>query len=164
MKDHSEVLDYTKQVIDLQAQLGIGIEARQRINICGTNYVVDAGVADYLAGMADEVERLRDKLLERETWVAQRDAEIDELQNQIIEADSAYNIDGHTSFMAETASLVRLCHEGAAALHEVARLRDGLRAVGVIVAGLSMTDVNFGRAELARVEGYIDGVLERGAI
>jgi len=42
---------------------------------------------------------------------------------------------------------------------ENARLRDGLRAVGVIVAGLSMTDVNFGRAELARLEHYISGVL-----
>jgi len=39
------------------------------------------------------------------------------------------------------------------------RLRSGLRAVKIIVAGLSMTDANFGRAELARLENYIESVL-----
>ena len=42
------------------------------------------------------------------------------------------------------------------------RLRNGLRAVGVIVAGLSMTDVNMTRADMARIENYIAGVLNRG--
>ena len=39
------------------------------------------------------------------------------------------------------------------------RLRNGLRAVGVIVAGLSMTDVNMTRADMARIENYIAGIL-----
>jgi len=41
------------------------------------------------------------------------------------------------------------------------RMRSALRAVKVIVAGLSMTDANFGRAELARLELYIEGVLHQ---
>lgn len=45
---------------------------------------------------------------------------------------------------------------------ENARLRDGLRAVGVIVAGLSMTDANMSRADLLRIENYIAGVLRGG--
>jgi hypothetical protein len=39
------------------------------------------------------------------------------------------------------------------------RLRSGLRAVKIIVVGLSMTDANFGRAELARLETYIESIL-----
>ena len=41
------------------------------------------------------------------------------------------------------------------------RMRSALRAVQVIVAGLSLTDANFGRAELARLELYIEGVLHQ---
>lgn len=40
------------------------------------------------------------------------------------------------------------------------RLRDGLRAVGVIVSGLSMPDADLWRTDLARIEAYIAGVLE----
>jgi hypothetical protein len=48
-------------------------------------------------------------------------AENAELRATIIEADSAFNLDGHVSDWEETASLVRLCHEGRAALDELTK-------------------------------------------
>ena len=47
---------------------------------------------------------------------------------------------------------------------ENARLRDGLRAVAETVAGLSMTDVNLTRADMASLEARIIGILDRGAV
>jgi len=48
-------------------------------------------------------------------------AEVAELRATIIEADSAYNLDGYTSTWEETAGLVRMCHAGRAALDELTR-------------------------------------------
>lgn len=50
-------------------------------------------------------------------------AEIAELRATIIEADSAFNLDGHVSAWEETAGLVRMCHEGRHAMDECARHR-----------------------------------------
>lgn len=66
--------------------------------------------------------------------------EIEQLTNWIIEADSVFNTDGHTSKnLDECVGLVRMCHEGRAALDkqqdleaEIMRLRgiDGTRKGG----------------------------------
>ena len=48
----------------------------------------------------------------------QRDSERDALREQIIEASSAYNLNGHIDTIDETLGLVRMCHEGAQALKE----------------------------------------------
>jgi hypothetical protein len=76
----------------------------------------------------------------------------------------------HTVYTAAVRQIAGLVAERDALLEQVAGLveerevlRTGLRAVKIICAGLSMTDANFGRAELARVESYIEGVLERGS-
>jgi hypothetical protein len=63
--------------------------------------------------------------------LAERNAahiEVARLRATIIEADSAYNIGGEISTWDETAGLVRLCHEGASALKQVAQLRAALLA------------------------------------
>jgi hypothetical protein len=52
---------------------------------------------------------------------------IKQLTDWIIEADAAYNIDGKPAeTLGDCLGLVRMCHEGAAALHKVARLREAL--------------------------------------
>jgi hypothetical protein len=49
---------------------------------------------------------------------------IKQLTDWIIEADAAYNIDGKPAeTLDDCLGLVRMCHEGAAALHKVDRLR-----------------------------------------
>jgi len=53
--------------------------------------------------------------------IGKLEAENAELTRWIIEADSAYNLDGHVSvFPDECLGLVRMCHEGRAALDELA--------------------------------------------
>jgi hypothetical protein len=59
--------------------------------------------------------------------LAERDAaraEAAELRAWIIEADAAFNVDGEpAASVADCVGLVRMCHEGATALSEVARAR-----------------------------------------
>jgi hypothetical protein len=77
----------------------------------------------------------------------------------------------HTVYTAAVKQIAGLVAERDALLVQVAGLveerevlRDGLRAVGVIVAGLSMTDVNMSRADMARIENYIAGVLKTSEV
>ena len=77
----------------------------------------------------------------------------------------------HTVYTAAVKQIAGLVAERDALLVQVAglveerdALRDGLRAVGVIVAGLSMTDTNMTRADMVRIENYIAGVLTGGSV
>jgi chromosome segregation ATPase len=59
---------------------------------------------------------------------------IRQLRAEIIAADSAFNAGGHTSAWEETTGLVRLCHEGRAALDAWEQVRtapDPVRTLGL---------------------------------
>lgn len=62
-------------------------------------------------------------------------AEIEELRNWIVEADSAFNADGYISkYPEECLSLVRMCHEGRAAMDRVRTLEIEIKRLKTIVA------------------------------
>lgn len=81
----------------------------------------------------------------RNEWL---EAENERLTAWIIEADAAFNSDGQPAAnLDECAGLVRMCHEGRAAIDEAARLSDRVK-------GLT------GALELARafvVKAHVDG-------
>lgn len=191
MKDHVAVLECTRQVVTLQAEnerLHAALEAIEFVECEGESWCpwceqfdfaghsTDCqrqsalGIAQANAHMSDhtiyaatvkQVANLQAENARLKQWLDGRDAEIDALQDQIIAADSAYNADGHTSFMAETTGLVRMCHEGAVALAKNARLRTGLLAWKIDAAAESLHTGhdNAARASAARIEGRIAQLL-----
>ena len=65
-------------------------------------------------------------------------ADIKQLTDWIIEADAAYNTDGKpAASLDDCIGLVRMCHEGAAALHEVERQRAALAEAHALLSEAS---------------------------
>ena len=115
-----ELLEQGYKIIEmLGAQKALELETRELMrNEYGDTLLVVTTQRDMLQA-------------EAETLLAERDAaraEATELRAWIIEADAAYNVDGKpAASLDECAGLVRMCHEGAKALHEVEELRAQLR-------------------------------------
>jgi chromosome segregation ATPase len=86
-----------------------------------------AGAFSDTGELRNELADCRDMLQDWQVAAGMRRDERDELRAWIIEADSAFNRDGKpAASVDECTGLVRMCHEGAAALAEVADLREQL--------------------------------------
>lgn len=84
--------------------------------------------------------------------------ERDELRAWIIEADAAFNLDGKpAASVDECMGLVRMCHEGRAAIDEVARLRAELDTARDMLRNVPVPDY---RSEYAEWQSNVDDYLE----
>lgn len=93
-----------------------------------SEYSVYAATVRQFAGVRAERDALAAALAAKTEQVAGLLEERDDLRAWIIEASSAFRFDGGTDTLEEALGLVRMCHEGAAALTENAELRAKLTA------------------------------------
>ena len=125
----------------------------KRINICGENYAVDSGVADYLSGMADEVARLRVSI----------DADTAEFNAGFAAYQAGVPCEAEPSDIVHDSWRVGWAWGAFPDLQaEVARLRTALLAWKAQCAALSLHDGNDNamRAHYANIEAHITRIME----